>query len=648
MMFDRIRIRRSRGSFITMLAALAPATACLGGIPSNDTCSGAFEVDLGETPFNSIGATATTPAMCVTIGADVWFTYHSTFTGPLRIDTCGNADFDTVIAAYSGCGCGSYNLLACNDDGANCSDHTSKITINVQAGSCYRIRVAGHNGESGTGILTLTPADPLNAASADRIETGADPGDRLGWVVAEGGKMNNDSLDEVIVGAYLNDTLGADTGRAYVLRGSTLNSLYTLTGDAAGDHFGAAVAHCDVNADGREDIIIGAPTNDSGGGDAGHVYVYSGFDGSLLWERDGFAAGDKFGYAVARAGDVNNDGFDDVIVGAPYNDAGGVDAGRAYVLDGEDGSVLRTVTGTQAGSLFGSAVSTATDLDDDDKDDFMVGAPRHDVGGEDAGRVSIYSGADGSALIKLNGDKPGDRFGSSLAAASFHQGFDYSFLAIGSPNNDAAGTNAGRIKVYFRNHDNPGEGGCNKLVCVKWTINGGNPGDRLGTSVDLRDLKGNNYPEIIVGAPQADLNGSNSGAAYLFDGSNGTLWGKFFGEAPGDYFGQAVAAAGDVNGDGDDDLVVGAPYNGAGGAKAGRAYVFFLDDGVSNMVASPSPAPAAEGGDLNADGAVTADDLSNLLAAWGPCPQTPCPADLDGDGDVNVDDLFRLLTAWSN
>jgi hypothetical protein len=104
----------------------------------------------------------------------------------------------------------------------------------------------------------------------------------------------------------------------------TIYTVYSFDGEAAGDEFGYSVSGAgDVNNDGYDDLIVGGPKNDAAGTDAGRAYVYSGQTGDLIWTFTGEAAGDRFGHSVCGAGDVNNDGFADLIVGAPANDAGG-------------------------------------------------------------------------------------------------------------------------------------------------------------------------------------------------------------------------------------------------------------------------------------------------------------------------------------
>jgi hypothetical protein len=679
------RIKRSgaraiRVALTGVALAAPPSLASAGVTPANDDCADAFDIGLGDTPFTNVGATVEPPGVCAQFGRDVWFRFESTFNGVLRVRTCSDADFDTVIAVYSGCGCGSFTLLGCNDDATNCVDGRSRLDVTVQAGECYRIRLGGFQAQEGIGVLTLSVPNGENAASANRIKTGFEPGDRFGFSVSGAARFDIDDNDDILIGGPKNDMLGADTGRGYSYEGPDLGEVATLTGAAAYDNFGYSVATgCDVNDDGRDDLIIGAPFNDEAGALAGKVFVYSGFDNSLLWSRTGAAASDRFGWAVRCAGDIDADGFADVVVGAPYHDTGGTDTGRAYVLDGQNGDILRTVTGQTDGELFGSSVTSVGDMNNDGKDDFAVGAPLNDnPNGTNAGRASIFSGA-GGVIKRYNGDNAGDRFGTSVAGLRFTSTQNYSMLAVGAPYNDAGGSNAGRVKVYYRNISNPSSMNCSSFLCLLYTINGGNAGDRFGTSVEVANLVGSTFADIAIGSPFADLNGSSSGVVHVFNGSNGTLAKRFFGEANNDKFGSAIALAGDVNGGGFNDLLVGSPYNDAGGVDAGRAYVFFLDSGNQPQAATANPDPppgapektitaagdpslkieADPAADLNQDGVVNADDLTVVLSQWGACllksaPATDgentgtsgCAADLDDSGTVDHADLQAVIDAW--
>lgn len=652
--------------------------------PSNNACLNARVIELGENAFTNIDATTDGPAVpCAgSVSKDVWFRFDSTFTGLMTVSTCGDADFDTVIAVYNGCGCGSFTLLGCNDENNNCLNHTSQVAVNVVAGNCYLIRVMSFTTTAaGTGVLTLfCPAG--SAACANLTREGTDSGDQLGKSVAGAAKVNGDSFQDILIGAPLNDTGGDKIGRAYALRGDNFAALWTFTGTLAGEQLGLNVASGDVNNDGRSDLILGSPKSSAAFMKAGRVTVYSGFNGSELWHQDGFNLKDQFGTAVASAGDVNADGFVDVIVGAPFfnGGTGGVntDSGRAYVLDGENGNVLFYINGSNLGDRFGSAVAGIGDLNNDGKDDIAVGAPGVDLIHTDAGRVSIYSGATHTVLQRIDGDAAGDQFGTSIAGKRFSSGgVVYDMVAIGAPFNDAGGSNAGRVKVYLRNITTPAANPCTKLVCLKYTMNGGNAGDNFGAAVAIGNVVGNSVMDILVGAPLADFAGSSSGAMYLFDGNNGAQAARLVGEGAGDQFGTSIANAGDANNDGLNDLLAGAPYNDANGSNSGRAYLFY-----ANTPATPPSSPGgggaalltsaiapvfgqipgealttiigrdpqvifAAGADLNADDVVDASDLSLVLSLWGPCPSAiDCFADLNGNGAVDMDDLVAVLEAW--
>ncbi len=186
--------------------------------------------------------------------------------------------------------------------------------------------------------------------------------------------VNNDGYDDILVRLVSNDSAGMDAGMVRVYSGMDGSLLHTFLGEAAGDLFGVSVAGAgDVNNDGFGDIIVGAQLNDAGGTNAGRAYVYSGLDGSLIWTFTGEAAGDTLGHSVSGAGDVNGDGFDDLIVGAWSNDIGGNGAGRAYVFSGKTGAALYTYTGTGDEHL-GIRVSGAGDVNKDGFDDFLIGA----------------------------------------------------------------------------------------------------------------------------------------------------------------------------------------------------------------------------------------------------------------------------------
>src|SRR5439155_311121 len=159
--------------------------------------------------------------------------------------------------------------------------------------------------------------------------------------VSSAGDVNGDGYADVIVGALYNDAVGTDAGRAYVYYGgpgADAVADLTLTGAAAIDNFGTSVSSAgDVKGDGYDDVIVGAAFNDAVGSDARRAYVSygrTGVDAVPVLMLSGAAAGDLYAIPTRWSCDVNGDGYADVIVGALYNDAGGTDAGRAYVYYG--------------------------------------------------------------------------------------------------------------------------------------------------------------------------------------------------------------------------------------------------------------------------------------------------------------------------
>ncbi len=438
-------------------------------------------------------------------------------------------------------------------------------------------------GDASDGVFRIVvPHDPPAAAARLLLSpTGAAADDELGYSVSSAGDVNGDGYADVIVGAPFNDAAGASAGRAYVYYGGpgadNIADL-TLSGAAAGDYFGYSVSSTgDVNGDGYSDVIVGASQYAAG---TGRAYVYYGGPGAdavadltLL----AVAAGDNFGTSVSGAGDVNRDGYADVIVGAPLNDAAGADAGQAYVFYG--GPAANTVadlilTGAAALDQFGFSVSGAGDVNGDGYADVLVGAPLNDAGGADAGRAYVYNGgaqANAAADLILTGGEAGGYLGVWVSGGGDIDGDGYVDVAVGAPLNDAGGP--GRVYVYY---GGPGADGLADL-----TLTGATAGDWFGLSVSSStDVNGDGYGDVFVGAPLNSAGATNAGRAYVFYGGPGadavadlTLAGA----AAFDNFGYSVSTAADMKGDGYAVVIVGAPLNDAGGPNGGRAYLYDMN-----------------------------------------------------------------------
>jgi len=246
------------------------------------------------------------------------------------------------------------------------------------------------------GALVTILTNPTPAAS-----------DMFGYAVAALG------TDKVAIGAP-GDHYGANVGGAAYLFSSNGALLFTFNNPtlASGDRFGISVASAgDVNGDGFADVIVGAWANDAGGADAGRAYVYFGgpaADATPDLALTGAAANDSFGYSVASAGDVNGDGFADLLVGAYGSDAGGADAGRAYVYFGgpaADATPDLTLTGAAANDVFGYSAASAGDVNGDGFDDIMVGAFLSDAGGADVARLRDHAGHVDQPVVAVIADR---------------------------------------------------------------------------------------------------------------------------------------------------------------------------------------------------------------------------------------------------
>ncbi len=284
---------------------------------------------------------------------------------------------------------------------------------------------------------------------------------------AGSGDTNGDGLEDWLVGAPLDDGDGnttddsIDRGRAFFHYGSFAPDAIadaTFTGSEAGAQFGFVVSSAgDINGGGADDIAVGAPFDDGDGNttddtdDRGRVYVF--FGGSVLdafpdVTLTGDENGAQFGTAVAAVFDVNNDNVDDLLVGAPFHNAGGgsgADRGEAYVFFGSnpvDPTADITMSGSTDDGSFGASVSRAGDADGDGERDFIVGAPREEPGGlTEAGSAYLFrggSGVDDNPDVIFDGFEADAHFGASVAGPGDLDGGGRD-LIVGAPLDDADG-----------------------------------------------------------------------------------------------------------------------------------------------------------------------------------------------------------------
>jgi hypothetical protein len=409
----------------------------------------------------------------------------------------------------------------------------------------------------------------------------------FGYSVATAGDVNGDGFEDVIVGADQYDHGQNNEGRAYVYIGSASGLVTTAAWTAEVDHgsalFGYSVATAgDVNRDGFDDVIIGAPYYTNSLRNEGQAFVYQGSPSGLgatpAWTAAGNQVSAFFGRSVASAGDVNGDGFSDVIVGATAYDNGQDNEGRSFVYHGSASGLGTTPAWTtesdQAGALLGDSVATAGDVNGDGFDDVIVAAEEYDQGQTDEGAAFVYqgsiSGLSTDPAWMAQSDQAGSLFGESAATAGDVNGDGFSDVIVGAPDFDHGFDLEGRTFVYH--------GSASGLGSVPaWTAEGN---EDFGNSVaSAGDVNGDGFSDVIVGNRYFDHGEFNDeGRAALFEGSAIGL-----GDAPAwtqeglqdsAFFSNSVGSAGDVNGDGFSDMIVGALGYDVGQFSVGIAVVF--------------------------------------------------------------------------
>jgi predicted RNA-binding protein with TRAM domain len=670
----------SAGSKNISIDTVAPTAPVINKVAGDDL------VTLGEESSIVSGTAEASAIVKLTLGGN---------TRTLTADANGNWSYTLIAADITAMGHGAETLSAtATDTVGNISPAgTRSITVSVipaielsdiaagiggfvingqVAGDQSGYSVASAGDVNGDGLADLiigaNTSDPNGLSSAGRsyvvfgkttntsidlsavaagtggfVVNGQSANDFSGASVSSIGDINNDGLSDLLIGAYQADpSSGSNAGRSYVVFGKTsttaieLSSIvagnggFVINGQNASDWSGVSVSAAgDVNHDGITDLIIGANYSDPvSGANAGRTYLVFGKTSGTAIELSTIATGvggfvingeksnDSSGYSVSAAGDVNNDGLSDLLVGSLQSDPNGVsNAGRSFVVFGKTDSTAVdlasvaagnggfVINGQSANDYSGNSVTGIGDVNGDGRADILVGAYQSDpAGGTNAGRsyvvfgkadtasVNLSSVANGQGGFVINGQSANDYSGVSVAAAGDVNGDGLADMIIGAFQADpASGSNAGRSYVVFGKADNTAiDLSAVALGLGGFVVNGQSINDASGYSVSAAgDVNGDGLADLLVGAYQSDPTTamSNAGRSYVIFGStSGAFKHSAVDQLGGD---QADALTGSVNaetlvgGNGNDTLV----GNGGADVLYGGAGNDIIQLNASNLAA---------------------------------------------------------------
>lgn len=471
-------------------------------------------------------------------------------------------------------------------------------------------------------MFLLLAVDAPAALAQELTASDAVPMHYFGSAVDGAGDLDGDGFDDVAVGAYGDTNY---TGAVYVYSGGPAgvqigSERKIVPSDGTIDYvFGLPVVGAgDLNADGFADLAVSATGAD---GYTGAIYLYqgsaSGPTGEVRLAVGSGATQDQLGAGLSGGGDIDGDGFDDLVAGAPGVDGPAIDAGAVFVYLGEGslgalGEPAAVSANVGLGGQLGYAVSGGGDLDGDGYADVVAGAPGPGLTGLEA--WVWLGGATGldpsSAQRVIPSDGAGGRgFGIMVSTTGDLDGDGHADLVVGAPS-DGAPMGAGAAYVYLGDSGGVDLGSESKLTAFD-----GSADDYFGRSAAIvEDTNGDAMAELLVGAYNHD---SGSGAAYLFHGSPGGVSPDATKLGAADpatyaYFGVSLASAGDVDGDGSGDLIVGAAYDGHAGYASGLVEV------IHSCI------------DVDLDGICASTDCDDLDDA---VDDSLVPLHLDDDGD---------------